>query len=93
MHRQKNQPVTLKHSKQHRAFQKKILVWGCIDANGPGPIEVFRGLMDSAKYLSIIEEHIIPHVWEMTIFQQDNAPPHKAKLVVDRFKEMDLPLL
>lgn len=91
--RQKNQPVTLKHSKQHRAFQKKILVWGCIDANGPGPIEVFRGSMDSAKYLSIIEEHIIPHAWEMTFFQQDNAPPHKAKLVVDRFKEMNLPLL
>ena len=61
--------------------------------NGPGPIEVFRGSMDSAKYLSIIEEHIIPHAWEMTFFQQDNAPPNKAKLVVDRFKEMDLPLL
>lgn len=91
--RQKHHPTTLSHTKQHRAFQKKLFVWGCIDVNGPGPIVVFRGSMDSSKYCKILEEHVFPFAWSMQWFQQDNAPPHKAKSTLDRFQEAGVRLL
>jgi len=91
--RQKGQKIALVHTKQHKPFYKKLLVWACIDSSGPGPIVIFRGSMDSIKYARIIEEHVVPFASEMSFFQQDNAPPHKAKNVLGVFESNDINLL
>ena len=91
--RQKHQRTTLQHSKQFRPFNKKLLVWGCIDANGPGPIVIFRGTMDTEKYADILSEHILPHSCLIGTFQQDNAPPHKAKKISLLFEQNGLSVM
>ena len=46
----KHHPITVAHLKAHLPFKKRLLVWGCISSEGPGPIKVIRGTMDGDKY-------------------------------------------
>jgi transposase len=67
-----------------------VMFWGCFSAFGFGPLVVCPKSMDSKAYLQIIKESVLPHVERVKaehqanlVFMQDNAPCHKAKVVMD----------
>lgn len=91
--RSRDEIVKAVHTKHRRAFAKRLLVWGCISSSGPGPIEVIKGTLDSAKYLQILQKHIIPFAHEIEWYQQDNAPPHKTKEVMKTLFDANIEVL
>lgn len=64
-----------------------IMIWGCMTAQGPGYMCRIDGRMDQHLYKSILEENLPKTMnWykinvQKVIFQQDNDPKHKAKMV------------
>lgn len=74
-------------------------IWGCITYQGPGLLTLYDGRMDQYNYIETLENALIPTRdlflggdpgW---IFQQDNAPCHRAKSVSDWFKENNIRVL
>ena len=72
------------------------MFWGCFSKVGLGPLVALDGNMTGQKYVELLRDTIIPEIEAadrpMT-FMQDNAPCHKAKLVMDFMKENDIDLL
>jgi len=81
------------HCVQHKPFLKKLMVWGSITSEGPGPITVVKGTMTSERYMDVLQEHIVPFQDEVSIFQQDNAPCHKSSAVTKFLAENQLSVL
>ena len=75
-------PCCLKGTVKH---DKKIMVWGCMSANGVGDfIRIFVVLVKE-KYRQILIHNAVPSGKRLLgrgfIFQQDNDPKHTAKIV------------
>ncbi len=68
-----------------------IMVWGCFSRAGVGDLVLVEGSMDQVKYLEVLEEHMLPSAHRLVganfIYQQDNAPCHKAKSIQDWFSD------
>lgn len=71
---------------QNRA---RLMFWGAISKYGPGPLACVEGSITADKYISILQEHLQPYLETIPlsrllklVFQQDNAPPHKAKKTI-----------
>jgi len=85
----------------HPTFQKGgggIMVWGAMTAAGLGPLVRVQDKINSAKYCQILEDHLLPYMDELggrqaLIFQQDNAPSHKARSTMDWFASRSVNLL
>lgn len=94
-------PIKAVHTAQHRPYLQRVMVWGCFCYSGPGPIVAIAGTMRQANYLSTLQEHLFPQIaqWYGTrpcVFQQDNAPCHKARKVAEflekqRFSVLEWP--
>ena len=84
------QPIQPKHCIEHRTFNRKILVWGCITPEGPASLRVLKGTMDSQQYIKTIGDHILPFRDHFAAFQQDNAPCHKSRIVTQFLTESDI---
>ncbi len=59
------------------------MVWGCISAYSMGSLHVLEGIMNTEKYIKVLEQHMLPsrrHLFQgrPCVFQQDNAKPHTA---------------
>ena len=72
--------VTVKHSPSR-------MFWGCFSWNGLGPIVPIVGSVTGQTHVKIINEYVVPTLHEYFpdgngIFQEDNAPPHRAKVAV-----------
>ena len=93
MRRRRGEKSKQTHTKAHKPFLKRLLVWGAIHASGPVPIVIMKGTLDSSKYLEILENNALPFSYEIGIYQHDNAPPHKAKQVQSRLYHYNLPVL
>jgi len=91
--REKYLKSSIKLTKPHRPFLKKLLIWGCIHQSGPGNIEIIRGSMDSIRYREILEKNVIPFADTFSHFQHDNAPPHKAIKTQQLIERSELSLL
>ena len=57
--------------------------------------KLFDGRLNSKSYIEIPENYLVPSLdlmeeKEFAIFQQDNAPCHKAKIVNEFFAENDI---
>ena len=69
-----------------------IMLWGCMTAYGVGISIRIEGTMDRHQYLSILQDGLLPTIGhygldrEKVIFQHDNDPKHKAKIVSDLSK-------
>jgi hypothetical protein len=67
------------------------IVWGCFSGRGMGPLHHVEGIMDRYKYKEILETKMLPHatgcLGKNYLFQQDNDPKHKSKLVAEWFQE------
>ncbi|GBN72665.1 Transposable element Tc1 transposase [Araneus ventricosus] len=68
-----------------------IMLWGMFSWAAMGPIVVVEQTMKAANYLNIIEDQLHPYMFVFPtgngIFQQDNAPCHKARIVLEWFEK------
>ena len=62
-----------------------VMVWGCVGLYGVGDLVVVDGNIDNAKYLDILDSHLFPSIANIFgytqhpfVFQDDNAPAHRA---------------
>ena len=63
-----------------------INVWGAITWFGQGILKILHGTINAEVYINILDECLWPIVAKYflereSIFQEDNAPIHKAKKV------------
>jgi len=74
-----------------------INVWGIFSSQGVGPLYRINGIMDGKKYREILKNHMAPHVRQLGIkdfiFQQDNDPKHKSKIVQNYLNNQQFQLL
>ena len=67
------------------------MFWGCFLWNGLGPLVPVRESMTGKTYVEVLRKHAIPSLRRLVpnnkgIFQEDNAPPHRARIAAD-FRE------
>jgi transposase len=65
-----------------------VMFWGCFSKMGLGPLVVLDGSMTAEKYIGLLEDVLLPELEAAggpMVFMQDNAPCHKAKVVMDFF--------
>ena len=75
-----------------------VMVWGCFSANGVGGMEIIDGKMNAAKYTKILSTHLFKSAADLGygrdfVFQQDNDPMHKAKIMMKWFKDNGISVL
>lgn len=62
-----------------------LMMWGCMSARGVGPIVRLQGSINGERYCSMLTETVLPymrqHLPAASVFQQDNAPCHTARIV------------
>ena len=76
------------------------MVWGCFCKLGVGPLLPIEGTMNANKYKGVLKDYMIPQLrqWfgvrrSSSIFQQDNAPCHKAEDILKYLKEQQIQIL
>uniref|UniRef100_A0A1I7X4R4 HTH_38 domain-containing protein n=1 Tax=Heterorhabditis bacteriophora TaxID=37862 RepID=A0A1I7X4R4_HETBA len=60
-----------------------MMVWGAFNRNGPEPLHIVEGIMDSTSYVRILENNLLPYARSQRldrnwIFQQDNDAKHST---------------
>jgi transposase len=67
---------------------KKLMVWGAISVHGPGSLFFIEGSLNGELYLKMLEEIVGPDLERLKrmngedyIFVDDNATPHRCKIV------------
>ncbi|GFX08865.1 transposable element Tcb1 transposase [Trichonephila clavipes] len=71
---------------RHTAPTAGVMVWGDIAYNTRSPLVLIRGNMTALRYVrDILQPHVLPLMqrFQGTIFQQDNAQPHMARVSQD----------
>lgn len=80
------------HRKQRHS--KKLNVWAFINIYfGIGDYVIFNKNLNKELYEEILSEHLIIYSNDDFIFQQDNHPVHKSKLIKDYLKNNNINLL
>jgi len=91
------QPHNVKQTIKHGGGS--IMVWGCMTVKGPGFICKIDGRMNQEHYISILDDELNQTIdyynlnCKDIIFQQDNCPIHKAKSVMEYFKNQEYDIL
>ena len=69
----------------------KIMVWGCMAANGMGQFKIIEGMMNADKYITTLQNVMLPSARDLFqadfLFQDDNAPCHRARKVMNWMEE------
>lgn len=75
----------------------KLMVWGCFSGGGLGELRRVTGTLNAAGYKELLQDSMLPSAKRLFrrgrfVFQQDNAPCHKARSVMDYLgrKQVDL---
>ena len=75
-----------------------VMVWSCFSWKGLGPLIIVEGNMNGEKYREMLSE--VKKTMEQLygdlgglLFQQDNAPCHKARKAMRWFEDENVPLL
>lgn len=71
-----------------------VMIWGCFVKNKLGPLVVVEGSITGEVYRKLLEDHLIPFIEDLGdeiayVFQDDNAPVHRAHSVLS-WKEENL---
>ena len=80
-----NENCIIKRTKQGSS---SIGIWCCLSYYGPGFFSIFDGRLYSHRYVDILGNYLLLSIDllrqdELFIFQQNNVPYHRAKLVKD----------
>ncbi|GFW60331.1 transposable element Tcb2 transposase [Trichonephila clavipes] len=70
---------------RHTAPTAAVMVWGAIAYNTRSPLVLIRGTMTAQRYVhDILQPHVLSFMQRLpgTIFQQDNARPHTARVLL-----------
>jgi len=74
-----------------------IIVWGCFSYNGMGNLIFVENNLTSISYQIILSKNLITSSKNTSLkdftFQQDNAPPHRSKLLQNYFIENQIKVL
>ncbi|GFV00584.1 DDE_3 domain-containing protein [Trichonephila clavipes] len=62
------------------------MVWGCMSSHGFGRLHIVSGTVKAMDYIEILQNKLLPTARDLFgnqswIFQDDNAPCHRAKVV------------
>ncbi|GFU83615.1 transposable element Tcb1 transposase [Trichonephila clavipes] len=62
------------------------MVWGCMSSHGVGRLDIVSGTVKAMDYIEILQNKLLPTARDLFgnqsgIFQDDNAPCHRAKVV------------
>ncbi|GFT58651.1 transposable element Tcb1 transposase [Trichonephila clavipes] len=62
------------------------MVWGCMSSHGVGRLHIVSGTVKAMDYIEILQNKLLPTARDLLgnqswIFQDDNAPCHRAKVV------------
>lgn len=90
-----NEECIFKRTKQGSG---SIGIWCCMSYYGLGIFTLFDGRLNANRYIDILGNNLIPsidlfHKDEPFIFQQDNAPCHRARLVTQWFQDQEIDVL
>jgi transposase len=96
--RSTNEPLNTNHIDQAPKHPPKKMFWGSFSATGTATLIPVEGMMDSKKYREVVRNQVIPVLKERWdegegTFQQDKAPCHVSKVMMDFFKEMGIRVL
>lgn len=69
-----------------------LMVWGCMAASGVGALHFCDGTIKAPQYTAILQQHLPASRRKLfgrrrSIFQQDNAKPHTARITTNWFME------
>lgn len=73
-----------------------VMVWGAIAYGSRSQLVFIQTTMNAQRYIDeVVEPHILPYLQtlEDPLFQQDNAPPHVARISRNRFEEAHVNIL
>ena len=74
-----------------------LMLWGCFHRSGVGPLLRLEGKINAERYRQLLEDHVMTwirrHLPNSFEFQQDNAPIHKARPILDFFAVNGIQLL
>ncbi|GFX29536.1 transposable element Tcb1 transposase [Trichonephila clavipes] len=67
-------------------YPTKVMVWGCMSSHGVGRLHIVSGTVKAMDYIEILQNILLPTARDLFgnqswIFQDDNAPCHRAKVV------------
>lgn len=63
-----------------------VMFWGAFSRSALGPLVAIEGTMNATRYIEVLKDYVLPEIaaaGKPMVFQQDNAPCHKAKVVQD----------
>ena len=75
-----------------------LMIWGCMSGLGVGQVYRCEGTMRQDQYIWVLRNHMLPSASSLYgegayLFQQDNAPCHKAKRVIAFLERSDIEVL
>ena len=70
-----------------------LMFWGAIRSDGRKMLVKCPNILTSSSYLDILEDYNEKLHFPGLVFQQDNAPTHKASIVKNFFRENELEVL
>lgn len=62
----------------------RVMFWGSVTKSGLGPLVPIEGMLNSEKYIDILQEYFLPLFQQnqaQMVFMQDNAACHKSRSV------------
>lgn len=90
--------ISPKHIHQTVNHPQKKMFWGCFSYYGVGPLVPCDGMMNSDKYVPLLETRVLPELAKVqpdgsAVFQQDLARCHVSKKVTKFFKDTGIKVL
>lgn len=86
-----------RYTQQTMKHPPSVMIWGAISAKGTAGLYFLPHgtTMNGQKYLELLKNKLEPHmtVHDCNIFMQDGAPCHRAKIVKEYLKTMDIRIL
>ncbi|GFW47875.1 transposable element Tcb1 transposase [Trichonephila clavipes] len=73
-------------------YPTKVMVWGCMSSHGVGRLHIVSGTVKAMDYIEILQNKLLPTARDLFgnqswIFQDDNAPCHRAKVLQKWLKD------
>lgn len=96
--RKGSEKVTAAHLQQAPKYPPKVMFWGCFTHEGPGALIPIKGMMNSDKYIHLLETRIVPQLQKSFpdgrgVFQQDLAPCHTSRKTTEFFNKKNIQVL